>query len=248
MSNELLLATLLFARMVGLFILSPLFAGRMIPRSVRLGFALACSLSLAPSLSLKFNFTFDRSLLFIILILQEAAIGYLIGFVFSLVFEAAGFAGQLVGTLTGLSATELFDPLSSSHHPLLARFFSLFVFTLFLVLDLHHPLLRLLFDGFSAIPPGRYPFTWQVASGLIEASSSLFYHALQFAMIPLFFLLPLIALFAIISRFFPIFWLSFPLQLLVGLVALGSSAIFFAPILEHAFLQLNEIVKKSMAL
>lgn len=217
---------LLFARLSGFFLISPLFSGKSLSVVIRLGCALACSLILAPSLLQNSSDTIDSSLLFILHVLKEVAIGYLIGFLFSLLFEAAAFAGQLIGTLMGFSATELFDPLVSSYHPLLARFFSLLIFSLFLTLDLHHPLLRLLYDSFEIIPL-NYPFLELTIFGFIKMSNSMFHYALEWSIFPLTLLLSLIAIFALLSRFFSIFWIGFPLQLIVGLTAIGASLHFF---------------------
>ena len=125
MSNELTLFLLLIARFSGFFLLSPLFSGRAIPSNIRLGLAIACSLLIAPPLWNQHIFTIEAPAFLAMHIVKELAIGYLLGFVFALLFEAAAFAGQVVGTLMGFSATELLDPLSSSQHPLMARFFSL---------------------------------------------------------------------------------------------------------------------------
>lgn len=235
MSSKWHLFLLLFARFTGFFLISPLFSGRSIPKTIRFGLALTCSLLIAPPLSNRFGFTLDDPLLLSIRMLQELAIGYLLGLFFSLLFEAAAFAGQMVGTLMGFSATELLDPLSSSSHPLMARFLSLVMFTLFLALDLHHTLLRLLYENFEILPLQNYPFNFDTVFKLINASSQMFQQALEFASLPLLILLSLIALFALLSRFLPIFWIGFPLQLLVGLIALTSGSVFFAPLLKRAF-------------
>jgi len=241
MSNEFSLFFLLFARISGFFLISPLFSHKVVPVTVRLGLALVSSLLLTPPLSFQFNFTIDLPLLFALQIGKEIAIGYLLGFLFSLIIEAGAFAGQLVGTLMGFSATELLDPLATEQHPLLARTFSIILLTLFLALDLHHPLLRLLFESFELLPVGDFPFNHQIVIRIVEATTRMFHIALEFAAFPLLMLLSLVAVFALLSRFFPIFWVGFPIQLLVGLTALALSIGYFAPILERAFYQFWEL-------
>ena len=227
---------LLFARFTGFFLISPLFAQKSVPKSIRLGAALVCSLILAPSLSSQQPFPLDSPM--IIPILYEGAIGYLMGFLVSLLFEAASFAGQIVGTAMGFSLTELLDPLATSSHPLMARLFSMIAFALFLALDLHHPLLQLLYGSFETIPSLRYPFTHEVAQTFIEGTSLIFKQAFAYAALPLTFLLALIALFAVLSRFLPIFWIGFPLQLLVGLFAIAASIKLLSPLLQKGFAQI----------
>ena len=247
MSNSgLNLSVLLFGRLLGFFVISPLFTGKAISKTIRIALSLACSLLLFPSIAGNIPLSFDNPFLLSLLFIKEIVLGYLIGFIFSLLFEGAAFAGEVVGVLMGFSLTEILDPLSSSKHPLMARFFLLIVFALFLTLDLHHPILRLLYESFESMPPGGYPFTHEATLGVLMAFSQLFHYALDFALLPLTLLLSLIAVFAVVSRFFSIFWIGFPLQLLIGFIALGASLYFFIPNLEHAFFQLWQIVKKSI--
>lgn len=232
MSSEFLLFFSLLARLLGFFVFSPLFASRGIPTWVRLGLALTCSLILLPPLSA--TLTFDR--LSWLTFIKEGVLGYLLGFLFSLLFEAAAFAGQVVGTLTGFSATELLDPISNTSSPLIAKFFMLTCFVLFLSLDLHHLLLRLLYESYTVMP-----------INMIDATSRLFSHALAYAFYPMTALLTLTLCFAIVARFFPglqIFWTGFPLQLLIGITAIAFAITFFAPILQSAFAEFWGLAKK----
>lgn len=226
---------LLFSRCLGFFLFSPLFAQRGLSALIRLGLACTFTLLLAPPLLTHTETIFHEPLIFSLDIFKELFIGFLIGFLISLLFEAAAFAGQWIGTLMGFSATEILDPRSNSSHPLMATFFSLSLFTLFIALDLHHTLLRFLYGTFQQIPLQHLKFNQQLIETLIVASGMVFKYALNFSLLPLLFLLPLLALFAFISRFFPLFWIGYPIQQLVGLSVLIVSITYFSPILEQFF-------------
>ncbi|MCC5833026.1 MAG: flagellar biosynthetic protein FliR [Chlamydiales bacterium] len=244
MSNELILFFALFARNAGFFLLSPLFTKRNIPVWVRLGVAFSCSLILLPPLTSELILKSEDPLLFATRMIQEIAVGYLLGFLFSLLFEAAAFAGQVVGTLTGFSATELLDPFYNSEHPLISRLFTLILFALFFALDLHHICLRLLYESYKAFPPNA---ALENIFGIIEAFGRLFTYALSYAFFPMVMLLPLILCFAILARFLPflqMFWTGFPLQLLIGFGAIALAAGFFGQILQGAFNEFLSIARK----
>jgi len=234
---------LLFARLSGFFLISPLFSQKGIPRVIRFGAAIVCSFILAPPLTVHFSFHFEASFPMMLQIVQQVIIGYFMGFLFSLLFEAAAFAGQWVGTAMGFSATELLMPQMSSVHPLMGQFFSWTVFGLFLALDLHHPLLKFLYASFEAFPPLSFSFTHDMASTTIKGMTLLFQQAFAFAAFPLTFLLALIALMALIARFLPIFWVSFPLQLILGFLTIGIGVSLFVPILEKGIWHLLENLK-----
>ena len=177
--------------------------------------------------------------------IQEVAIGYIIGFILSLLIEAAAFAGQFLGSLMGMAGAELFDPIQYTSQPLLAKLFAFMAFGLFLLLDGHHLLLRFLFDTFTLFPLGAH-LSHAMATTALEATTLLFSYVIKFALIPLSFLLPLLIFLAILSRFFPIFWLSFPLQFIVGTLVLSQCTLFYLPLIENGINAFFEILKKNL--
>ena len=230
-SSDFLTLLLFFARTSGFFLISPLFAKKNIPLGVRFGFAALVSLVLIPPLSLNISWQIDSSL-FLLTFAKEVAIGYLLGFLFSLIFEAAALGGQVVGTLAGFSITELLDPQSGIENSLFAKLFALTIFAFFLACDLHHYLIRFLFESFDFLP--LFPDTFSIA----KASSQLFEHALSFAFIPMVFLGFVLVSMAVIARALPelpIFFVGFPLQLLVGILATALALSFFADTLRETF-------------
>lgn len=179
-------------------------------------------------------------------LLKEVSVGYLFGFLFSLLMEGAAFAGQIFGVMSGFSATELISSAEASEHPFMARLFSLLVFTLFLGLDFHHVLIRMLFESIKAVPLITVsPFSFEIVSSIIEATTRLFHHALNYAIFPLLTLSLLLAVIAVTSRFLPhLFWISFPLQSITGITSLALALYFFTPTLERAFYEFVSIAGK----
>lgn len=246
MRGELELFFLLFLRISGFFLISPLFSHRAVPKTVRLGLALATALLITPTLLQSHENALSIPLpLFSIYAVKEVALGYFFGFLFSLLIEAAAFAGQVIGTLSGFSATELFDPLSSSSNPLISRLFALLVFTLFLAFDFHHHVLYLLYESFSLVPLSTlYPFTSSLTFGILEASNQLFHQALSYAIYPFTLLILVMLLLAAFSRHLPLFWTGFPIQLLIGFGAIALATAAFPQILEKSFYEFLNLAKK----
>jgi flagellar biosynthesis protein FliR len=225
---------LLFARTLGFFFFSPLFRWQVIPPFLRFGLALSTALLLAPSLS-----SFPTSFLPLTL-LAEGITGYLMGFLFSLLFEGAAFAGEVVGTMMGLSVSELFQPVLSPSSPLLSKLFTLLAATLLFSLDFHHLMIRTLIDSFPAT------FHFAELKTIILATSALFKQALLWGA-PLFILLTIILfLIAIASRIFPelpVLWMGFPLQLFAGFIALLLAVSGFPEVLHQTFHFIDQILK-----
>ncbi len=236
----------IFTRISGFFLISPLFSSRRIPFALRFGLAVAFTLVLAPSfLSTHTPTPYPLPLLFLNLI-KEGLIGYLLGFIFSLLIEGAALAGQVVGTLSGFSATELLNPLTASY-PLFGRVFVLFLLTLLLALDLHHPFLVTLYQSFTIFPVAPFPINESLTLDLIKGTGQLFQQAFMFASIPFIILFLLIVLFAIVAKIMPnipIFWVGFPIQLWIGMGAVILAIGYYSEILHQVVTELIQLSRR----
>ena len=231
---------LFFARLCGFFLFSPLFMRKNRSIGIRLGLAILSTVILTPLLShTSPTLPTLPTPLFWMTALKELSMGYLLGFLFSLLFEAAALAGQIIGNMAGFSTADLLS--NASTEGLLARCFPLTLFALFFAYDLHHPLLRLLFESFGLfpiLPNGLY---------LAEASSQLFSQALIYAFFPFLALSLLLLTFVVMARALPelqIFWIGFPLQITTGLLSVAIGVTFFGGSLQKAFFEFLTLVKR----
>jgi flagellar biosynthetic protein FliR len=231
---------LLFARSLGFFFLSPLFERWGLPPFVRLGFSIVTTLLFAPAF-----LSHQEQMLpfFVVNLLKEGVIGYVLGFLFSLLFESAALAGNVIGTMMGLNVAGLFGGDSS---PVLSKAFMLLIGALIFSLDLHHLILRIFYQSYSIVPQGL--FTFQGVDAILSATALLFKHMIHYALYPLFCLSALLITLAIASRIFPelpILWMGFPLQLLVGFGAILASLPRFSEILERSFFELCHFIDRN---
>lgn len=211
------------------------------PAALRIGLSGAITLILALPLIPQQRLLISQShdpLIMIFQLIKEATVGYLLGLLFLILIESAELAGQVVGTLFGFSATELLDPHSNLPHPLMGKVFAFTALLLLFSFDFHHLFFRLFHESLHFFPFKAYPFNEGIAATLIKATTQLFHHALSYAATGLLAFSVLAALFALCARLFsdfPIFWIAFPLQLLIGLCVIGLSFSFFPQILKEAF-------------
>jgi flagellar biosynthetic protein FliR len=176
-------------------------------------------------------------------ILKELGVGYLIGTVLAFLIEAAILAGNWGAAMMGFSATELLDPSKNSNQPLLSRFFILTTVALILAFDMHHVLAYFLFDSFSLIPLHSGSFSPDALLMLSKSASFIFKQAFSYLFIPLLLLMTLIIVLAFLSKFnpeLPIFWLGFPLQILIGISSLAFLLLVITPLLQKGVIELLE--------
>jgi len=105
----------------------------------------------------------------------------MLGLSMQLVFEAAQFAGQVVGVQTGFSLITLLDPQTQADTPVLSIFHQLIALLIFFQLNVHHWLLRGLATSFSYLPPGA-SLTHSLASmALLQSAGSIWLVGLEIA-------------------------------------------------------------------
>ena len=230
---------LLFARSLGFFFFSPLFEKLSTPPFLRFGLSLVTTLLFAP---LFLSHQEQIPSFFLLNLLKEGAVGYLIGFLFSLLFESAALAGNVLGTMMGLNVAPLFGGDAS---PVMSKAFILLIGALIFSSDLHHLILRVFYQSYSLVPQGL--FTFQGVQEILSATALLFKQMIHYALVPLFCLSAVLIFLAIAARLFPelpILWMGFPLQLLVGFIAIVASLSRFQEVLESSFLELSHFIDR----
>jgi flagellar biosynthetic protein FliR len=85
---------------------------------------------------------------------SEAFIGLMMGLAVNLVFEGVQIAGQLTGMQLGFSLASLIDPLTNIDTPVVSTFYQIFALLIFLQLNVHHWILRMLVRSFTYVPVG----------------------------------------------------------------------------------------------
>jgi len=87
-------------------------------------------------------------------IASEAFIGLMMGLSVQLVFEGVQIAGQLTGMQLGFSLASLIDPITNVETPVVSVFYQMYALLIFLQLNVHHWLLKMLVRSFVYVPVG----------------------------------------------------------------------------------------------
>lgn len=143
---------LVFARISGIFILSPIFRVQVIPIPLKVFFALV--LAFITTLTLNINVSLDFELMTLaIIISRELLIGLIIGFMFNLVFWGLRFGGGIIDFELGFQAATLFA-FQESSPSLFGQFMELVALMLFFFIDGHHQIFEALYLSYAKIPIG----------------------------------------------------------------------------------------------
>jgi flagellar biosynthetic protein FliR len=146
------IAALIFARLLPITVMTPVFGGQTMPRRLRMGLTMVFTLALLPGFLPSFT-TPVNVLTFAALLGKEAIIGLTLSFFIFILFESIAAVGALVDLSRGATLANVLDPLTQNQESILAMFFTQVAIVLFLSIGGIQLLFRALGDGFVLIRP-----------------------------------------------------------------------------------------------
>jgi len=180
------LGALAFTRILVAISLVPFFGGKIIKQRVKMGVATALFLVLAPAAFPAEGEPIRlTSGIFALLLMKEAIVGFVIGFLVALLFHAVEAAGRFIDLARGASMAQLMAPQVGSQVSLFGQIYLQVTIVIFLAIGGHHAFLRGLGRSFELIPVTELPAMVRggeaLGSLMIQTTSNLFGIALQLA-------------------------------------------------------------------
>ncbi|HEY7790160.1 MAG TPA: flagellar biosynthetic protein FliR [Vicinamibacterales bacterium] len=202
---------------------APVFGGFFAPSSIKVGLSVVVAAVLVPVVTLPAMLTVGS---LVLVVMREFAIGLALSLSVSLVIGAVEFAGYLTGFQLGYSYAAIVDPQTGIQNNVVATAYSSLALLVFLAIDGHHEVLRALAMSYRALPMGA----GHVGGGLVTIVTQMiglvFTEGVQLAAPVIIVLLVLQLAIGLLSRVAPmlnVLVVGYPLQLLVGLLALAAA-------------------------
>ncbi len=240
---------LALVRVSGIFLVAPFFAGPNIPVRVKVGLTFFLAVILTPLLGGQGTGTLSRlrdPLSLALAAASELAVGFVIGMAGSVVLGAIQTAGHLMSQDIGLTIANVIDPISNIQVSLIGQLKVALALFIFIGLDFHHGVVRLLAESFRLIPLGTLGerlFQGEGAARLegiaLDQGSMLFESAVRLGLPLAVTLLLVTVAMAFLARSVPeinVFIIGFGIRVLVGMWVLCLSV----PLLARAFQVLFE--------
>jgi flagellar biosynthetic protein FliR len=183
----------------------------------------------------------------VLLLSCEATYGLALGAIANVLFATVKLAGRIIEDQMGLTMAEMLDPLSEEQGQPLASLLEMIFVIAFLAVNGHHLLLKIIHRSYELFPPGKIPSIATLTSNMLDATSMLLVAGLQLAAPILAALLILLVALAILARIVPemdIFFISFPLRILLGLAML----IIFVPFINDFVGEMAKMMAKVLPL
>lgn len=173
---------LVFVRVTSFFIMMPLFSYRTIPATHKIGFGFF--------LAWIMFYTIDAPVLeingaYFLLIMKEALVGLLVGFIAYLVLSAIQIAGGFIDFQMGFAIANVIDPQTGAQSPLTGQYFYIISLLFLLSVNGHHLLIDGVYYSYQFVPIDQawIPFgNESFVKFILKAFSSMFMIALQMSL------------------------------------------------------------------
>ncbi len=237
----------IFARISGAVLLNPIFGRRNIPAIFKVSLSLVLTLLLFSYLPISINP--GTTLEFMIGILIEFSIGYVLGYVITLFSNVIVMGGEIIDFQMGMSMAKVFDAQSNTSIGLSSTFFNIIFMFLFFLSNGHLALIRFFLDSHKVVPYGEAALSENVSVYMIELFSDTAVLAMQLAMpvIAVTFMLEIGV--GILMKIIPqinIFVVNIQLKIFVGLSLLLIMYAPFVSFIEELITFMFDALAKSL--
>lgn len=246
--EELFAFLLIFSRMSGLFIYAPIFSAMNIPNQYKVAF---CALfSYIVMLTGVVNLEgLTESIIF--LIIKETFFGIGLGYIAYAFTSTFLTMGKILDLKMGFGMANVVDPQNRMQVAMMGNFYYIFALLIFLALDGHHFMLRVIYESYKFVGVGAFNFT-EFHMGIIIDS---FIKAMEFGVTLSF---PIIlttllsdVLLGILSKTIPqlnIFVVGMPLKILVGFAILIFATPIYFELTQNIYEYMEELIMRFMRL
>ncbi len=214
-----------FVRIGAFMMVMPVIGSGFVPPRVRLLLALALTAVIVPVLPVTAPVAF-LSLEGVLTLFQEVAIGIAMGFAVQFVFDAITLGGQIIAMSMGLGFAVFLDRARGVNIPVLGQLFLMLGMLVFLSLDGHLALIRLVADSFDLLPIAGEGLSRAAISNLLDWSRQVFVVAIKVALPAISALIVVNLSFGVMSRAAPtlnLFAVGFPVAMLLGFAVIFLS-------------------------
>lgn len=248
--NHYALYLLVLLRMVAFIGTSPVLSLSVWPSWGKLGLGVFSAMWVVPTVSGSVPSPFSDPGNYIVMALQETAVGMLLGFVATLMFSAVTVAGQIFDVQIGFASATLFDPGQGQAESLTASLQSTLFTLYFLGVNGLDGMVLAMMNSYHFVPVGHFSLHngfWQLLTTIFGTMMTL---SIQFAAPLVTALLLTDITFAFLSRAVPqmnAFVVELPAKLFVGLsifaLVMPALTYLFGELFDSLFTQMNGLLQ-----
>jgi len=226
-----------FFRIAGLLMTAPVIGTRTVPVRIRIMLAIAITVVIFPVIPKVPNID-PISAEGIFISVQQVITGMSMGLSMRVVFIALEIAGQAIGQLMGLMMASMVDPTNGNQVPIIGQFYLLLATLLFISVDGHLMMIRVLAESFNSLPIGIAGISTSTAWEFVTWTGTILKTGVVIALPAMVSLLIVNLSFGVMTRSAPqlnIFAVGFPIMIILGILIIFFNLSSFVPHMMEMF-------------
>lgn len=234
---------LILGRMMGMFLIAPMFGRNSIPPMVKIALAILFSYILLPTQFYQLEIN-NNTIEIAFLLIREITIGLGLGFVAQTFFSIFLTAGSIMDLSIGLSMSRALDPQSGTQVTITSKLLDTFAYLVFFAINGHHFLVKALINSYIILPIGStVVINENFLAFFIRLLTYLFTSAITLGipiMISIFMANLLLAFMNKIMPQMNVFIVGMPMKIFLGLSMIIISVPFMTELIKTVFYKMLE--------
>lgn len=241
---------LILARMSGCVFFNQIFGRGNLPTLLKTSISLFLTITVFGMLPSSEDMVFGSLIAYILLIIKELFIGYMIGYIVSLFFSTVVIGGEVLDMQTGMSMSKIYDPSSNVSMGITGSFLNLILMFVFFGSNGHLTLIQIFITSCKLIEIGNFSIPDEVFYNMVQLFQQILILSLKLTM-------PIIAVeiileagIGILMKAIPqiqVFSVNVQLKIIVGLVLIVLLVPTFASFIDNTIVLMFDTVENSLS-
>lgn len=236
---------LILMRMASFVYTAPFFNTSGTPQKTKVGFSVFLSILVYSLQGSDISVSYNGVIGYAALVLEEVAVGLLLGAVTSFCTQIILFSGKIIDMDTGISMAQIYDPTTRMQVGIMGNFYYYLVMLLLIVSGLHRYLVAAIVETYNAIPVGGVKFSSTIYTDILKFVSEYFVIGFRIAL-PVFAVMLLVnCILAIMAKVSPqmnMFAVGMQMKIMVGFVVLFLTVSLLPSVANFIFTEMKKLM------
>lgn len=241
---------LILARMSSCVFFNQVFGRGNLPMLLKTSISLFLTVTIYGILPPEGNMVVDTIIEYILLIIKEIFIGFLIGHIISLFFSTVVISGEIIDMQTGMSMSKIYDPSSNLSMGISGSFLNIILILVFFSANGHLTLIQIFITSCKLIEIGNFAIPHDLFQNMVEMFQQVLILSLKLSMPILAVEIILEAGIGILMKAIPqiqVFSVNVQLKIIVGLLLIVILVPTFATFIDNSITLMFDTVKESLS-
>lgn len=182
LSGDITYFLLILARMSGCVFFNQIFGRGSLPATFKISLSLFFTVTVYGILPPATDIVINTTIEYMVLVIKELFIGYIIGYIISSFFSIVVIGGEVMDMQMGMSMSKIYDPSSNVSSGITGSFLNIILIFLFFSANGHISLIKIFMTSCKLIEIGNFKIPQDLFRNMVEMFSQILILSLKLAM------------------------------------------------------------------